>query len=162
MIINKNDLLSMIQEEVIRQNKRKALNQRILQIENEIDKLDNNSILLKEFIGAEPGMTPEGTPEQQKQTEKESLSMYKIRAGEIYVLDFQGLDNFKITKARMNDEVFRVIDKSTSKHMQVGDEFKINGAHRFEKGKEYDFVLISRVPGQVYHTNPLLSWTKSV
>lgn len=159
MILKKKDLITLVQEAVTRQSRKQELTQRMQEIEHEINMLDNNSVLLKEFIGSGMELPQgEGTPEQKVAKEKESPSMYAIKPGEIYVLDFQDLDNLKISKVRL--DVFRVEDPSTSQILQRGDEFKIKGSHRFEKGKEYTFELLTRIPGQEYTTNALISWTQ--
>ena len=169
MIIKKNELLSLIQEEVKKQDRKQSLQIRIQELEQEINELNNNSVLLNEFLGAElPGpyptqYTPPGTPEQQlaksggkKEVEPESI--YDSKPGQGLVLNFQDVT---IKVSRQHDNIFKVTDSTQSKVLQDNDLIQVvidKGEHKWEKGKEYTFKLLNRLEGKVYHTNPLMSW----
>ena len=175
MIVKKNDLISLIQEEVKKQDKRQLLNVRIQELQEAINNINENSVLLKELvgtgvdlsgkdnIGSYPSYSPPGTPEQQlaksgNKKEIEPESIYSSKPGQGLVLNFQ---DTTIKVARQHDNIFKVTDATQSKVLKDGDLIQLiieKGEHKWEVGRKYRFKFLNRQEGKAYDSNALMSW----
>lgn len=165
MIINKEQLYSLIQEEVHRQEAKQLLQSKIKQLEEEIVELDNTSALLREFQGA-PMNTQMMAPVQQQQPvvqqpvdqstgdDSESESIFDTRPGETVIFNFQDVT---IKVQRQLDDLFKVVDARESKKLKDGDLIHIQGNDILKRGRKFTFDIY-RIAGVRYESNPLVSW----
>lgn len=158
MILKKEVLFQMIQEEVKRQNKKQLIGQRIEEIINEIESINNSSSLINEFESTAINNFPANNVSDK---EEDTMSFYKSKPGQTLILNFEGLT---LKLARQTDDVFKVINASQSQQLEDGDIIQVGlpqghkGEHVWRKGSEYQFKFISRNIGKIYQTNKLKSW----
>ncbi len=166
MIINKEQLYSLIQEEVHKQEAKQLLQSKIKQLEEEISELDNTSALLREFQGAPMDASMIAAPPQQQQPvvqqsvapapadETESESIFDTRPGETVIFNFQDVT---IKVQRQLDDLFKVVDARESKKLKDGDLIHIQGNDILKRGRKFTFDIY-RIAGVRYESNPLVSW----
>lgn len=159
MILKKEALFQMIQEEVIRQSKKQQIAKRIQEIVNEIAEIDSNSYMINEFQSS--AITNFPANDVQQDADDDTMSFYEVKPGQALLLNFEGLT---LKLSRQSDDVFKVMDGSQSKQLQDNDLIQVSlpqghtGEHVWRKGSEYDFKFLTRNVGQRYHTNKLKSW----
>lgn len=159
MIIKKEELVSLIHEAVDRQDAKQELELKIKDIENEIQELDNSSVLLKEFQEA-PGLANAQQPVQQmnqvpqNQTEEESESIFDVRLGETIVFRFQDLT---IKAQRLLNDTFMITDSHESQQLKKGDIITIKGNDILKKGMKFRFGIYRQIDHE-YESRPLIGW----
>ena len=143
--IKRSELNSLIQEEVIKQEKKLALESKKATIINKIDKLNEDNLTP---VVAQPTMT---TPNVEKSEKQESI--FDAKPGETVIFNFQDVT---IKVQRQLDDLFKVTDASESKKLKDGDYVKIQGNDTLANGKKFKFIILREA--LKYETNPLQSW----
>src|SRR3972149_1284317 len=158
--IKRSELDSLIQEEVLKQNKKLALESKknkILKSLNELDGSGQNTAgELNDAVSTPtPSTPPPSTPapsEAGKKEEKQE-SIFDAKPGETVIFNFQDVT---IKVQRQLDDLFRVVDASESKKLKDGDYVKIQGNDTLANGKKFKFIILRQALN--YESNPLQSW----
>lgn len=139
MEINRKELDGLIMSEVVKQDKK-------LQLENKIKNIQKELTLLNE--GPENIYTPEPA------VAEEEVSIFDdTKPGSILILNFQ---DCTIKMQRQLDDLFKITDAAESKKLKEGDYIKIQGNDLLQKGKRVKFVILREA--LKYESNSLNSW----
>ena len=155
--IKRSELNSLIQEEVLKQEKKLALESKKATIISKIERLDEyqiNGIAATSTPTQAPIATPAPTqaPAKQETGEKQE-SIFDAKPGETVIFNFQDVT---IKVQRQLDDLFKVTDASESKKLKDGDYVKIQGNDTLANGKKFKFIILREA--LKYETNPLQSW----
>ena len=147
--ITRDELNSLIQESVVRQEQKLALEMKKNKILKELEHLN------EDVATATPSGTPATTspdkgavPPAEKQE-----SIFDAKPGETVIFNFQDVT---IKVQRQLDDLFKVTDASESKKLKDGDYIKIQGNDTLANGKKFKFVILRQALN--YESNPLQSW----
>lgn len=147
--IKRSELNSLIQNEVLKQEKKLALESEKSKILESLKKLDEQTTAPgapNAGVGAPTSATPNTTNEKQE-------SIFDAKPGETVIFNFQDVT---IKVQRQLDDLFKVTDASESKKLKDGDYIKIQGNDTLANGKRFKFVILRQALN--YESNPLISW----
>lgn len=154
MKIKKAELMSLIEESVIKQKKK-------LQIEAKIKDLEGKLISLNETaVGISPAPMQDvmqdnpvlNAPGSEGKAEKRE-SIFDARYGDIIIFNFQDVT---IKVQRLANDLFQIIDAAESKKLKEGDYIQIKGNDIIEKGRRFKFSILRKAID--YESNPLVGW----
>ena len=147
--IKRSELNSLIQNEVLKQEKKLALESEKSKILESLKKLDEQTTAPgapNAGVGTPTSVTPNTTNEKQE-------SIFDAKPGETVIFNFQDVT---IKVQRQLDDLFKVTDASESKKLKDGDYIKIQGNDTLASGKRFKFVILRQALN--YESNPLISW----
>lgn len=142
MKITKEELKELIKESVNKFQKKAILENRLKEIKDELNSLNENETIMPT------------TQEEEPKSEESSESIFDSKPGETVILNFEGV-TLKIE--RQLDDLFKVVDAAESKKVKDGDYVKIQGNDTLQKDKSFKFIIYRETPLK-YETNPLNSW----
>lgn len=145
MEIKRSELNSLIQNEVLKQEKKLVLQSEKTKILKQIEKLDEQMAAI--------GSQPTASSQPQSQTQEKQESIFDAKPGETVIFNFQDVT---IKVQRQLDDLFKVTDASESKKLKDGDYIKIQGNDTLASGKKFKFVILRQALN--YESNPLISW----
>ena len=143
--IKRSELNSLIQESVIKQEQKLALEKKKAQIINKINSLNEDVPAMASAPTAAPMEKPASAEKQE--------SIFDAKPGETVIFNFQDVT---IKVQRQLDDLFKVTDASESKKLKDGDYVKIQGNDTLANGKKFKFIILRQALN--YETNPLMSW----
>lgn len=146
--IKRSELNSLIKGEVIKQNKKLALESKKTEVLKALEILNEEDT---NVVGA-PNQGPAPAPTAEKPAEKQE-SIFDAKPGETIIFNFQDVT---IKVQRQLDDLFKVTDASESKKLKDGDYIKIQGNDTLASGKKFKFVILRQALN--YESNPLASW----
>lgn len=150
--IKRSELNSMIQESVLKQEKKLALENKKVAILNKIKSINEADGATQ--IGTQApttSVTPTQGSTEPKMEKQESI--FDAKPGETVIFNFQDVT---IKVQRQLDDLFKVTDASESKKLKDGDYIKIQGNDTLASGKKFKFVILRQALN--YESNPLMSW----
>jgi xanthine dehydrogenase iron-sulfur cluster and FAD-binding subunit A len=142
-------LNSLIQESVLKQEKKLALEIKKNQILNKINTLNEEGNVAPVVGGQAPASPISDKPAMAEKQE----SIFDAKPGETVIFNFQDVT---IKVQRQLDDLFKVTDASESKKLKDGDYIKIQGNDTLANGKKFKFVILRQALN--YESNPLMSW----
>lgn len=148
--IKRSELNSLIQNEVLKQEKKLALESEKSKILESLKKLDEQATTTPGTPNAGTGAPTAGTPNT---TNEKQESIFDAKPGETVIFNFQDVT---IKVQRQLDDLFKVTDASESKKLKDGDYIKIQGNDTLASGKRFKFVILRQALN--YESNPLMSW----
>lgn len=163
--ISKSELNALVQAEVLRQEKKLALEQKKAKLMESLIKLDEdimaggssvNSPVLGNVTQTTPPPTggPAPTPAEAPEKTKETESIFDAKPGETIIFNFQDVT---LKVQRLFNDLFMITDAATSKKLKDGDVVQIKGNDTLESGKSFKFDVLR--PTEVnYQSNPLVNW----
>ena len=152
--IKRSELNSLIQGEVLKQDKKLTLESKKAEILNKIKMLneeDANAIIPSPVQPAMNQTSPAPTGKADPKEKQESI--FDAKPGETVIFNFQDVT---IKVQRQLDDLFKVTDASESKKLKDGDYIKIQGNDTLASGKKFKFVILRQALN--YESNPLQSW----
>jgi len=145
MEIKRSELNSLIQNEVLKQDKKLALESQKSKILKQLEILEEQ--IATNATGSQP------TSGSQPQAQEPQESIFDAKPGETVIFNFQDVT---IKVQRQLDDLFKVTDASESQKLKDGDYIKIQGNDTLANGKKFKFVILRQALN--YESNPLISW----
>lgn len=157
--INRSELNSLIQEEVLKQEKKLALENKKAKIINKIKSLNeddfgqNTASELNATVATQNTPAPAPVPNSGNAEKEKQESIFDAKPGETVIFNFQDVT---IKVQRQLDDLFKVTDASESQKLKDGDYVKIQGNDTLANGKKFKFIILREA--LKYETNALQSW----
>jgi hypothetical protein len=152
--IKRSELNSLIQGEVLKQDKKLALEGKKTEIINKIKKLNEEdaTAIIPSPASAPIAPSPE-TPAAKADPKEKQESIFDAKPGETVIFNFEDVT---LKLQRQLDDLFKVTDASESKKLKDGDYIKIQGNDTLAPGKKFKFVILRQALN--YESNPLQTW----
>jgi hypothetical protein len=146
--IKRSELNSLIQESVLKQEKKLTLEMKKNKIIKQLEKIN------EDVAAPAPSSAPITTnPDKGASPAEKQESIFDAKPGETVIFNFQDVT---IKVQRQLDDLFKVTDASESKKLKDGDYIKIQGNDTLANGKKFKFVILRQALN--YESNPLMSW----
>ena len=139
MRVSNEEIKQMINEEKSKQEQKLFLEAKIVSLENELNKINENTM-----------EAPASAPVKAE----EKKSIYDAKPGEVVILNFE---NVTIKVKRQLDDLFKVEDAAESQKLKEGDYIKAKGNDILQVGRKFTFSILREIPYK-YETNPLQGW----
>ncbi len=160
--ISRSELNALVQAEVVKQEKKLALEQKKAKLMESLKKLNENTLAggpsavgsaVIDTPVAEPIGGPAPVPAEAPVSE-EKESIFDAKPGETIIFNFQDVT---LKVQRLWNDLFMISDAATSKKLKDGDVVQIKGNDTLEAGKSFKFDVLR--PTEVnYQSNPLTNW----
>lgn len=147
--IKRSELNSLIQESVLKQQKKLALESQKNKILKQLQSINEDNAV----VGTPAPTTGQEQPAKPNASAEKQESIFDAKPGETVIFNFQDVT---IKVQRQLDDLFKVTDASESKKLKDGDYIKIQGNDTLANGKKFKFVILRQALN--YESNPLMSW----
>jgi len=152
--IKRSELNSLIQNEVLKQDKKTELESKKSKLMEEMQRLDEMNTATSTGAQTNTSSTmPNSGSQPTPTTNEKQESIFDAKPGETVIFNFQDVT---IKVQRQLDDLFKVTDASESKKLKDGDYIKIQGNDTLANGKKFKFVILRQALN--YESNPLISW----